>query len=249
MVYKLQNTRSRLLKSLVNGVSLAYQHCALCGLTSQTAGFCHSCQLAIKQQASLCLTCGSQLKSSAVLECGACLRKPPCFDHFIAAAEYKAPVSKAISQMKFQQKLDLLRQFSLFLLEQINTRYQTLTADNKGSTLPQAIIPIPLHPRRLRERGYNQSLLIANYLSKGQKIPLLTNSLLRIKNTPHQIGLKATQRRSNLKGAFAIKGGLPEHIALVDDVFTTGSTINEAVKVCRQHGAKRIDIWCLARTQ
>lgn len=143
--------------------------------------------------------------------------------------------------MKFEKQLHHIRSFSNLLLNELIAYYQDIP-------LPQAIVPIPLHSNRLRERGFNQSQLIAKHLTRKLDIPLLEHALLRIKDTPHQIGLKAVERRKNLKRAFTVKQELPKHIALVDDVVTTGSTIQEASKQCLKHGVERIDVWCLAKT-
>ncbi|GAA0204584.1 hypothetical protein GCM10009123_09990 [Kangiella japonica] len=112
---------------------------------------------------------------------------------------------------------------------------------------PEAILAVPLHPKRLQERGFNQSEIITKHLSQSLGIPTAGN-LIRVKNTPHQIGLSEKQRRKNLNNAFDVRGTLPSHIALVDDVVTTGSTVNEATKLCLRYGAQRVDVWCLAKT-
>jgi len=217
-------------------------NCSLCGLTTKLPGFCEPCLSSIQRRGDYCQQCGTPLAKLHINAiCGQCLQQPPLYHTLIAATHYKFPVNRAISEMKFEKQLHHIRSFSNLLIEAVRNHYH-------NKELPQAIIPIPLHPNRLRERGYNQSQLIAKHLTRRLHIPLLDQALLRIKDTPHQIGLKAAERRKNLKQAFMIYQELPKHIVLVDDVVTTGSTIQEASKQCLKHGVKQIDVWCLAKT-
>ncbi|WP_417445878.1 ComF family protein [Kangiella sp.] len=217
-------------------------NCSLCGLNAEHLGFCEPCLSAVQRQGQYCQQCGNSLgKQPFGATCGQCLRKPPRYQKLVAATHYEFPVSHAISEMKFEKQLHHIRSFSNLLIEEINNHYQ-------NKELPEAIVPIPLHSNRLRERGFNQSQLIAKHLTRKLQVPLLDHALLRVKDTPHQIGLKAIERRKNLKRAFEIKQTMPKHIALVDDVVTTGSTIQEASKQCLKHGVERIDVWCLAKT-
>ena len=113
---------------------------------------------------------------------------------------------------------------------------------------PELIVPVPLHEKRLIQRGYNQSLLLAKILSHHLKVPLSHQDCQRIKNTTAQSSLKEKARKKNLKQAFTLKAQPAiEHIALVDDVITTGATLNELSKVYKNAGVKRIDIWICAR--
>ncbi|WP_018624131.1 ComF family protein [Kangiella aquimarina] len=217
-------------------------NCSLCGLGTDYSGFCDPCLSAVQRQGQYCQQCGNSLGKQPIgAVCGQCLKKPPRYQALISATHYEFPVNHAISEMKFEKQLHHIRSFSNLLLNELIAYYQDIP-------LPQAIVPIPLHSNRLRERGFNQSQLIAKHLTRKLDIPLLEHALLRIKDTPHQIGLKAVERRKNLKRAFTVKQELPKHIALVDDVVTTGSTIQEASKQCLKHGVERIDVWCLAKT-
>jgi ComF family protein len=117
------------------------------------------------------------------------------------------------------------------------------------TTLPEVLIPVPLHVHRLRQRGYNQALEIARHLSRQLQIPLDTYSCQRVLDTPHQQGLSATERKRNLKQAFRVNKPLGyRHVALIDDVMTTGTTLNILAALLRRQGVERIDNWCLART-
>ena len=117
-------------------------------------------------------------------------------------------------------------------------------------TLPDVIIPMPLHPIRLRERGFNQAMEISRYISKYMRIVILPDSCNRIKHTLPQTGLPWKDRQKNIREAFSCKIDLSgKHVALVDDVMTTGATLNELAKVLRKQGATEISNWVIARTQ
>jgi len=114
---------------------------------------------------------------------------------------------------------------------------------------PDAIVPVPLHPSRLRRRGYDQALELAKPIARELGIPLLANALQRVRATAPQSELDAGARQRNLRRAFAVKDGaeLPAHVALIDDVMTTGATLNAAAKVLRRAGVARVDAWVCAR--
>jgi ComF family protein len=110
------------------------------------------------------------------------------------------------------------------------------------------LIAVPLHQRRLRERGYNQALELARAMKQILDLPIGSGIAVRVRATPDQIGQSAAQRRSNLKGAFEIRGSLEgRHVALIDDVMTTGATLAELASACRAAGAARVEAWAIAR--
>jgi ComF family protein len=114
---------------------------------------------------------------------------------------------------------------------------------------PELIIPVPLHEKRLKERGYNQSLEIARPIARQLKIPLAISVCDRIKHTPPQSSLSKYERQQNLHGAFSIHRTIPvKHVVIFDDVVTTGSTVVELGKILHQAGIERVDVWCVART-
>ena len=118
----------------------------------------------------------------------------------------------------------------------------------RGGPLPELILPIPLHPRRLRQRGFNQALELALPLGRRLGVPLDRHSCRRNRATQPQTELDLKQRRRNLRNAFALAGPLPaRHIALVDDVVTTGSTSNELARLLKRAGAERVEVWAAAR--
>lgn len=170
--------------------------------------------------------------------CGHCLNKPPEQDASFSLFRYQPPIDRLIADLKYHDKLTLSRFFASQMAEQL-----------KAHTLPQLLIPIPLHSRRLRERGYNQSLELAKQLSQQLHIPVQTNVLTRIRDTQPQASLPFSERRKNMKQAFQINNTyIPSHVALVDDVLTTGHTVDAAAKLLRQAGVNKIEVWTIART-
>lgn len=225
--------------------ALGMSNCSFCGLGKTLYGVCAPCLSAIELAGDSCSRCASMITLSPNSDqtqshCGECIKKPPAYQKVIAATRYKFPVDKALSELKFNNQLHYARSLGHILADKVKQEYQ-------DTSLPQALVAIPLHPKRLSERGFNQSMIIAKQLSKSLNIPL-NHALTRIKDTPHQIGLSEKQRRQNLKGAFHLQQPLPEHIAIIDDVVTTGSTVNEATTLCLQNNVRRVDIWCLAKT-
>lgn len=159
------------------------------------------------------------------------------FDHgmVLAGFDYQSPIDELIQGFKFQQHLGYGRMLARLSLPAFKTEY------------PDALIPVPLHMSRLRQRGFNQSLQLAKYWGRQFGIPVLSKQLIRHRATQVQSSLKASERMSNVSGAFIASGTLPAHIALVDDVYTTGATclaVADALIAC---DVQRVDVWCLAR--
>ena len=169
--------------------------------------------------------------------CGACLQRPPPLDATWAVFLYAAPLDRLLPRYKFHGDLAAGR-----LLAQ-------LMADAwPGGARPQALVPIPLHQARLRQRGYDQALELARPLATALDLPLRCDLLQRVRATAAQSELDAAARRRNLRGAFRAGGrGLPAHVALVDDVMTTGATVHAAAEALRRAGVARVDAWVCAR--
>ena len=163
-------------------------------------------------------------------------------DRVHAAFCYGFPVDNLLPRFKFHHDLTAGRELSEAM--------QVMLIDpmSVDTDRPLALIPVPLHPKRLRQRGYNQALELARPLSKAFGIPLLYDGLHRIRDIAPQSGLGALARRRNPRGAFAIGNHtLPAHIALVDDVMTTGATLYECARVLKRAGVQRVDAWVAAR--
>jgi len=173
--------------------------------------------------------------------CGACLIQPPAFCRTQVGFYFEGALSELVYGLKYHQKPEYAR-----LLAEMTVEY----FDFSGV---EALVPVPLHPFRRRDRGYNQAELIAKELGKLLDIPVLTKGLQRIKDTSSQTHLTAKQRRKNLVSAFEVKGDVFEsfsHIALVDDVITTGATMQRlALTLKRKTHIKQIEAWAIAKTK
>ena len=182
----------------------------------------------------------SSLSHSPNHECGDCRRRPPFYDHARTPYAYQSPIMEAIGLLKYKGKIQL----APLLAELIaRTGPPVVTID--------AIVAVPLHPVRLREREFNQSLLLARSLGKRWNLPVLTNVLLRTKLTPRQTSLSRRARLTNLRKCFAVRRPAAiegKTILVVDDVFTTGTTVNECAKTLRKAGAQSVHVQTLART-
>jgi len=206
---------------------------------------CTACEQDLIQDSQVCYQCAIPLPASVAgekLHCGDCLRSTPSFTHTQASYVYRWPMDRLIQSFKFQGDLAIGRVLSALMQKQIEAAATEI--------MPGTIMPIPLHHSRLQQRGFNQSALLAADLAKGLGIPLLENSLLRNKAATPQSELDAKSRKTNIRGVFSLHpqtSNLPNHIALVDDVMTTGSTLSEAAGVLLAGGVKRVDCWVIAR--
>ncbi|NQD35399.1 ComF family protein [Permianibacter sp. IMCC34836] len=239
--------------------------CPLCRCpVGDTAGLCAVCRADLPWLGHACRRCALPLPIAAGALCGPCLRRPSPVDRSLCALRYQAPVGGLVSAFKFHRDLaagaalaDLLAQTVLDQtgISQTVFRQTPMThadtdtgTDTRAFSLPDAIVPVPLHPRRLRQRGYNQAAELAKPLARLLARPLLSHAVERCLDTADQIGLSALQRRRNLRKAFAVRAPLPAHVAIVDDVLTTGATVLTLAKCLRAAGVSEITVWCLART-
>ena len=216
--------------------------CLVCGEAGADGhDLCVDCQRALPWNRSACARCGLPMPEP-VASCGRCLKKPPPLDRVHATFRYGFPVDRLLPRFKFHHDLAAGRE----LAEAMHAALaDAISIDDER---PQALIAVPLHPKRLRQRGYNQALELARPLAKAFAIPLLHDGLHRIRDIAPQIGLGALARRRNPRGAFAVgTDALPSHIALVDDVMTTGATLYECARVLKRSGVQRVDAWVAAR--
>jgi len=211
------------------------QPCILCGTFSRDGVWCNACDAQLPRLNNAhCPICGLPSLNSDI--CGSCLKHAPSFDATQAAFAYAFPVDKLVQAVKFSGRLALVDQLADSLASRI-------------VSLPDHIIAMPLHPLRLRERGFNQSHLLAQRLAKNLNVSLLTDVCQRTRNTLPQSSLPWQERDKNMRGAFACSTDLSgKHIAVVDDVMTTGISIEELARSLRQAGAVQISAWVLART-
>jgi ComF family protein len=215
--------------------------CILCGDPArQEIDLCKACQQELPWLTQMCERCALPLTNATT--CGACLYQPPPFDKTLALWHYQQPVDHFITNLKFNHQLVYARLLGELLAQRLQQHYQQ-------HALPECIIPVPLHTKRLRERGFNQALEIARPIAKQLKIKLDFKNCQRTRATEAQSALPAKHRHKNVKDAFAIKNKFhARHVALIDDVITTGHTITELSHALRKHDVEQIDVWCCART-
>jgi ComF family protein len=200
------------------------------------APFCVACWRNMPQYSGpSCRICGVPLVSSHAHCCRSCLERPPVFGHAASFGRYDATLASAIHHFKFLG----IRRLSGPLAELLFF-YNTSGIN--------AIVPVPLSAEALRERGFNQALLLAYRLSKNKRLPLIMDSLRKVVDTPPQVGLLAKERMANVRKAFACTGEVSGmNILLIDDVMTTGATLNACAGQLLAAGAQSVRVLTLAR--
>lgn len=212
--------------------------CLLCGAPGEHgADLCADCAAELPRNRSCCARCALPLAMPAAL-CGECQRHPPPWDAAWAPFRYGWPLDRLESRFKFGRDLAAGRVLSTLW------RREPCPID-----LPQLLLAVPLHRSRLRQRGYNQALELARPLARAWHIPLRHDVLQRERVTKAQTELDAASRRRNVRGAFKLPAdiALPQHVAILDDVMTTGATLTECARVLKRAGVQRVDAWTLAR--
>lgn len=211
--------------------------CLLCGERGANGrDLCGNCTEPLPWNRSACRHCAIPLPEAGV--CGACLQSPPPVSRTHAAFVYGFPLDRLVPRFKFHHDLAAGRLMAELMAQAL-----------AQAPRPEALIPVPLHAARLRQRGYDQALELAKPLSRALAVPLMDDALLRSRATAAQSELDAAARQRNLRGAFAVRAAaaLPAHVALVDDVMTTGATLHAAAKALRRAGVARVDAWVCAR--
>lgn len=228
-------------RALIQGISRWFApSCVLCDAVSDVGvSLCTACQQDLPWLLQACQRCSLPLDNSQISICSKCQREPPVSDSVTCVLHYASPVDFLIKRMKFGQQLSYARVLGYLLARQL----QQSTLD-----WPDAILPVPLHNSRLRERGFNQTLEICRELRRHLDIPLLTG-VSRARSTQAQSLLSAEQRIENIRDVFAVTAGasLPAHIAILDDVVTTGATTNELARKLKAAGVERVSVWAIAR--
>ncbi|MGL5393790.1 MAG: phosphoribosyltransferase family protein [Shewanella sp.] len=217
--------------------------CLLChqSLNSTEAGFCHVCLQTGLYHSPICLGCGKSIQLELEY-CGECQKHQP--RKVIAPCSYHQGFGPWIAAIKYQGQLAALPILCQALVARIGQLEQQGLI-----TLPQVIVPVPLHSNRLRQRGFNQAWLIAHELSQRLQLPLVDQGLTRRQDTRPQAGLNGAQRRRNLQDAFELNADFAyQRIALVDDVVTTGTTVAEIAQLFEARYV-HVQIWCLARAE
>jgi ComF family protein len=219
--------------------------CVLCGGAAgdRVLDLCAACEADLPRNAVACVICAEPLSGEPgrFLVCGACLHRKPRFDATFCPFRYAYPLDHLVRGIKYHRAVAQGRVLS----ELLAARLRTMRPDVPP---PDILLPVPLAARRYRERGYNQAIELARRVEKRLRIPMCTDLVVRSRETREQAALDKRERRRNIRGAFAVIRNLPaRHIAIVDDVVTTGSTVNELARVLKQAGAQRVEVWAVAR--
>ena len=231
-------------RQLVTGLNRIFRKlfgvetCLACGHEiTHSHSFCRSCSKRLRRVPNPCQYCG-QVNVIDGCVCPACLLNPPRWQKMIAPLQYRGLLRDYLIQLKYSEATYLANSICMHSIEYF-----------RGSeTTPEVLLPVPLHPRRLIERGYNQAGEIARVWSRELNIPLDLHALRRLRHTPSQSGLSANQRVSNTLKAFSYTPTLEyRHVAIVDDIVTTGSTVNEITKLLHRQGVEYVEVWALAR--
>lgn len=217
--------------------------CALCALPSERA-VCAECQRQCVLPRPRCRCCANPVADTS-LRCAACLARRPHFDATIAGADYAAPLDDLVQQLKFGGRLALAPWCAHMIRDSV--------LEQRGFVLPNVLCPVPLGALRLRERGFNQALEIARPLARALGIPLWPRLAIRALETPAQSSMAPHRRGSNIRNAFiiapeAVAMVRGQHIGVVDDVMTSGHTLDELAATFKRHGAARVSNFVFART-
>ncbi|MGH1485127.1 MAG: ComF family protein [Cellvibrionaceae bacterium] len=217
------------------------QHCALCDKPSKHR-ICHNCSAYFSVAQYTCQTCAVPLKHHAMY-CGHCLKSPPHYDVSYSPYLYQAPLSHLISDFKHKGHLFVGKGLGELFYTSIRSYYC-----QQHLPLPDLIAPVPLHWKKQWQRGFNQSAFLGNLLAKELNITLFSHTKRR-HSTKSQKKLSRKERLNNINDDFVITRKLSgKSIAIIDDVMTTGSTVNNFAKALKQAGAKTVAVWALART-
>lgn len=234
-----------LLEALFNLIFPTRPGCQLCGGPGAEA-VCSHCQEWLARWAGQpkCLVCGRPLTGrDRGPKCRECYRQRPPFVLARAAGPYEGPLKQAVHRLKYFGQKSLAPVLAELMLQAIQRQPQMLAAE--------VVLPVPISPGRLRRRGFNQAELLAREVARGLGLPLLSRVLVKHVETPPQTGLTGVQRRQNLQGSFKVTapGELKDKkILLLDDVFTTGSTVSVIADLLRQQGAGEIFVITLVNT-
>lgn len=229
---------------MVYNWSIIEHRCLLCDERCEGQPLCSPCEADLPWLDGRCTVCAVPLPSRGLV-CGECLKRPPSYDHVEVPWRFAFPVDALITRFKHQARWP----YGRLLGERLAHHLEHAFAD--GLPRPDLLLPVPLARRRLRQRGFNQAQMLADWLSRPLGIATDARVLDRVLDTLAQQQLDAATRRRNLRQAFAIATGADvkgRHLALVDDVLTTGATAEALARLLKRAGAERVDVYCLART-
>lgn len=220
------------------GRRLLPTRCLLCsGAGAEGVDLCPACRADLPWNSRACRRCGLPGDGDGG-DCGSCRLSPPPFVRVQTAFCYRYPIDRLLPRFKFHGDLAAGALLATLMSWAIDPE-----------DLPAALVPVPLHRSRLRARGFDQALELARSLARAGAPPVLAGVLLRQRATRAQSQLGAAARQDNVRAAFTVRAGLrlPAHLALVDDVLTTGATVTECARVLLAAGVQRVDVWTIAR--
>jgi ComF family protein len=215
--------------------------CILCQKTvNQAIEICPDCYSSLPHNDSCCLRCAlpvpEDLKKSVI--CGRCIKQAPEFDYAYSLFRYESNVIGLVHQLKFGERIGHARSIGEMLCSQLH----------QAGESPDCLLPVPLHDLRLRQRGFNQSVEISRVIAKKSGITIEYDAVVRHRRTPAQTGLDAKQRKNNIKDAFTVTQALDyQHVLIIDDVMTTGATVNELARLLKKNGVMRVGVMTIAR--
>ena len=198
---------------------------------------CTSCENALPRILLACPIC--RIPNDDGLLCPNCYYHPPTYSKMICPYLYRDPLPHFIHSLKFSSKLIYAKLLGELLLRAV---------ESESEGYPECLLPMPLHVKRTRFRGFNQSLEMSKIISRRLNIPIELHKVIRCKNTQAQSKMTKNDRRNNMIDAFQVTGVLPKHVAIIDDVVTTGTTIESLARCLKKNGVSKIEVWCAART-
>ena len=218
--------------------------CLLCHQATQLHPLlCNQCHAELPRIVHPCPHCGFPLPETGN-NCGACLQHPPGWDRLRVVADYQAPYLQLIHQLKYAGRIECASLLGRLFCEQESESAPSVVQDE----LPEVLLPVPLHWWRQWRRGYNQAEELARIIGGALQIPVDSHCLRRARATPPQARLHKQQRKKNLQAAFAISPSNYRHVAIVDDVVTTGATAEQLTRLLRQAGVEVVEVWAICRT-
>jgi len=224
--------------------------CVLCSQTvkspaiNEAIELCEACFNKMPFNTACCVCCALPLPDDNAGDtlCGRCIQKTPEYDYAHSVFRYEGDIIRLVHQLKFSEKITYARSIGEWLL----SAYDSDEVLNKEA--PDCLLPVPLHTSRLRQRGFNQSIEIARVLSIKRDIPIEYGAVIRERSTISQTGLNAKQRQKNIKTAFKVVSEMPyKNVLIIDDVVTTGSTVNELAKLLKKNNVERVGVLSIAR--
>ncbi len=214
---------------------------ARCNLCNQhhdsKIAICAECLFIFKKLGPACRHCAHPLPDDFFLVCGHCCRKKPYIDLVRTAYCFEEPLRSLLHEFKYREGLYLLSTLGQLMMDALP----------KKTLQTECLIPVPMHPKRLSHRGFNQAAELTKYVGRVLKLPYELSYCKKINNTPPQAHLKAKERQTNLKDAFQAKSKSYQHVTLIDDLMTTGNTANELARILKKQGVVQVDLWCIAR--